>query len=64
MSEKRPPPYFPQSSLSPSDENRYKKIQVDCCIINIGLSFDFSGIGSWSLLSNFLACSIKKITKQ
>jgi hypothetical protein len=25
---KRPPPYFPQSSLSPADENRYKKFKI------------------------------------
>ncbi len=24
----RPPPYFPQNSLSPADENRYKKFKV------------------------------------
>lgn len=26
--EKRPPPYFPQSSLNPSNENRYKKFKL------------------------------------
>jgi hypothetical protein len=26
--DKRPPPYFPQSSLSPKDENRYKKFKI------------------------------------
>lgn len=24
----RPPPYFPQSSLSPPDENRYRKFKL------------------------------------
>jgi hypothetical protein len=24
----RPPPYFPQSQLSPGDENRYKKFKL------------------------------------
>ena len=24
----RPPPYFPQSSLSPKDENRYRKFKI------------------------------------
>ena len=24
----RPPPYFPQGKLSPSDENRYKKFKL------------------------------------
>ncbi len=27
MSEHRPPPYFPQSQLSPPDPNRYKKFK-------------------------------------
>jgi len=26
--DKRPPPYFPQSSLSPKDENRYMKFKI------------------------------------
>ena len=26
--DKRPPPYFPQTSLSPTDENRYKKFKL------------------------------------
>ncbi|NNE97735.1 MAG: hypothetical protein HKN25_01810 [Pyrinomonadaceae bacterium] len=26
--DKRPPPYFPQSSLSPNDENRYRKFKL------------------------------------
>lgn len=26
--EKRPPPYFPQSSLNPADDNRYKKFKL------------------------------------
>jgi hypothetical protein len=30
----RPPPYFPQSQLSPGDENRYKKFKLI-----IGLAF-------------------------
>lgn len=25
---KRPPPYFPQSQLSPPDENRYRKVKL------------------------------------
>ncbi|HSU26271.1 MAG TPA: hypothetical protein VLI65_09825 [Pyrinomonadaceae bacterium] len=25
---RRPPPYFPQSQLSPPDENRYRKFKV------------------------------------
>lgn len=30
-----PPPYFPQSSLSPPDKNRYKKFKL--AIIGIGV---------------------------
>ena len=26
--EKRPPPYFPQSSLNPANESRYKKFKL------------------------------------
>ncbi len=26
--DKRPPPYFPQTSLSPTDPNRYKKFKL------------------------------------
>ena len=26
--DKRPPPYFPQTALNPSDENRYKKFKL------------------------------------
>ncbi len=26
--DKRPPPYFPQTSLNPQNENRYKKFKV------------------------------------
>ena len=26
--DKRPPPYFPQTQLSPGDDNRYKKFKL------------------------------------
>ncbi|MEZ5346796.1 MAG: hypothetical protein R2681_14690 [Pyrinomonadaceae bacterium] len=26
--DKKPPPYFPQTSLSPADENRYRKFKL------------------------------------
>ncbi len=29
----RPPPYFPQSKLSPSDENRYKKFKLTVAVL-------------------------------
>ncbi len=35
--DKRPPPYFPQSSLSPTNENRYKKFKLIVALLIIGL---------------------------
>lgn len=35
--DKKPPPYFPQGSLSPKDENRYKKFKLIVALIIIGL---------------------------
>jgi hypothetical protein len=32
--DKRPPPYFPQTSLNPKDENRYKKFKI---IVGLGI---------------------------
>lgn len=29
----RPPPYFPQNSLSPKDENRYRKFKIAVGVI-------------------------------
>ena len=41
----RPPPYFPQSQLSPPDENRYKKFKfVVAGIIAVALLV-LTGIG-------------------
>ena len=41
----RPPPYFPQSQLSPPDENRYKKFKfVIAGIILAGLVL-LAGLG-------------------
>lgn len=31
----RPPPYFPQNSLSPKDDNRYKKFKI---IVGLGIA--------------------------
>jgi hypothetical protein len=33
----RPPPYFPQSKLSPSDENRYKKFKLTIGLLILAL---------------------------
>ena len=32
-----PPPYFPQSSLSPPDENRYRKFKLILMSVVLGL---------------------------
>ena len=43
--DKRPPPYFPQSSLSPTDENRYKKFKLIAGLAIVGLILILAGIG-------------------
>ncbi len=43
--DKRPPPYFPQSSLSPTDENRYKKFKLIVALLIIGLVLLLVGAG-------------------
>jgi hypothetical protein len=46
-----PPPYFPQSSLSPPDKNKYRKFKL----VMVGLSlllialFGAAGLGIWYL---------------
>jgi hypothetical protein len=35
----RPPPYFPQSQLSPPDPNRYKKFKAVVALIIVGMFF-------------------------
>lgn len=51
--DKRPPPYFPQSSLSPTNENRYKKFKliVALAIISLVLLFVGAGFGIYYLVS-------------
>lgn len=51
--DKRPPPYFPQSSLSPQDENRYKKFKliVGLSIFGLILLLVGAGIGIYYLVS-------------
>ena len=43
--DKRPPPYFPQSSLSPKDENRYKKFKLIIGLLIVGLILLLAGLG-------------------
>jgi len=49
----RPPPYFPQSKLSPSDENRYKKfkLMIGLLIVAAILLLIGAGIGIYYLIS-------------
>lgn len=51
--EKRPPPYFPQSSLNPSNENRYKKFKlaIGGAIAVLVLLLIGAGIGIYYLIS-------------
>jgi len=54
---KRPPPYFPQSQLSPPDENRYKKLKI---LLGVGIFFLVLiligiGFGLYYLISNLTA---------
>jgi len=41
----RPPPYFPQSQLSPPDDNRYKKFKAIIALGIVGLVLLLAGIG-------------------
>lgn len=54
--DKRPPPYFPQTSLSPTDENRYKKFKiiVGLAIILLVLLLMGLGFGIYYLVRLFL----------
>jgi len=47
-----PPPYFPQGSLAPADENRYKKFKVVIVLAVLLLLILLGGIGVgvWYLL--------------
>jgi hypothetical protein len=46
----RPPPYFPQSQLSPGDENRYKKFKLAIGLLIFACDFTFNRRGSRNLL--------------
>jgi hypothetical protein len=41
----RPPPYFPQSQLSPPDEKRYKKLKFFVAAAILGLVIVLVGVG-------------------
>lgn len=47
-----PPPYFPQGSLAPADENRYKKFKLAmvAVVILLVLLLGGLGVGIWFLL--------------
>jgi hypothetical protein len=51
-----PPPYFPQSSLAPPDQNRYKKFKLMVVAVAILLLLLMGGIswGIWHLLKSVL----------
>lgn len=47
-----PPPYFPQNSLAPPDENRYKKFKLVVVLAGLLLVILLGaiGVGIWYLL--------------
>jgi len=47
-----PPPYFPQGSLSPPDEKRYRKFKlvVAALISAIAIILGAVGVGVWLLI--------------
>ncbi len=49
-----PPPYFPQSSLAPTDKNRYKKFKLAMVAIAIVILLVLGGIGVgiWYILKS------------
>lgn len=49
----RPPPYFPQNSLNPPDENRYRKFKliVGAIIVLLVAALAGVGIGVYYLIS-------------
>jgi hypothetical protein len=55
--DKKPPPYFPQTSLSPADENRYKKFKliVGALILGAILILIGAGVGLYYLISWLIA---------
>jgi hypothetical protein len=51
-----PPPYFPQSSLSPPDKNRYRKfkIAVASVVVLLLLIVGAVVVGAFYLIKHFL----------
>ena len=51
---KRPPPYFPQSQLSPPDPNRYRKFKITVALIVLGLLVILGGavVGIYYLIKD------------
>ena len=47
-----PPPYFPQGSLAPADENRYKKFKlvIVAIVLLLALIVGGAGVGIWYLV--------------
>ncbi len=47
-----PPPYFPQSSLSPPDKNRYRKFKLVILLLSLLLIavIGGAGFGIWYLV--------------
>ncbi|HET7114360.1 MAG TPA: hypothetical protein VFI57_11995 [Pyrinomonadaceae bacterium] len=47
-----PPPYFPQSSLSPPDKNRYRKFKLVAVLLSVVLVavIGAAGLGIWYLI--------------
>lgn len=41
----RPPPYFPQSQLSPPDPNRYKKFKLVVLLVVLAIIGVIGGLG-------------------
>ena len=41
----RPPPYFPQSQLSPPDDKRYKKFKLVVALLIVGVVLLLAGAG-------------------
>jgi hypothetical protein len=45
MATHTPPPYFPQSALSPSDPNKYRKFKLIIAAVIAGIVLVLAGIG-------------------
>jgi cytoskeletal protein RodZ len=47
-----PPPYFPQSSLTPPDKNRYRKFKLVMALVSVVLIVVLGavGLGIWYLV--------------